>query len=122
MHGKTIFVGNICDVEGTCNSKLHHVDEDWEYEFILVRKPIKIDSKATCRSDCVGEAQRVASPNFLVKVPTESLGKEFADPRGDRAVKDLAKCIDQEANEVKIENGDQPYDHHNHKVDLHVAI
>ena len=69
-----------------------------------------------------GEAQRVASPNFLVKVPTESLGKEFADPRRDRAVKDLAKCIDQEANEVKVENGDQPYDHHNHKVDSHIAI
>ena len=56
-----------------------------------------------------------------VNVATEGAREDCSDAYSDVAIKDLLKGIDQEADEVRVEYGDEPNEHHDNQVHSYVA-
>ena len=73
-------------------------------------------------SQQIGVAKWTASTNFFEDGSSESLSKEFADTRSNRAVEYLLKCVHEEADKVKIEYSNQPHGGHNDEVYAYIFV
>jgi len=105
-------VCDVGDVKGASNAEFHHEDECWEDPLVLVLKAVEKHSEAADSRDDVREAERVASADFLINYASEGLSDELTSTRRNRAVEDLLKSVDQEANEVEVEHCNEPDDDH----------